>query len=140
LLLESALPLDDATAMLDVALQRGEMIRRRNLGVSARDIFLLSSTERKALFDALATEEKRVDLIVIDLELPESILCPRLQFLVDTIVVALTSQESSLYEAYRALRGLHERRPGVEVYAVVFADTEEEAEMGFSRFSAIAKD
>lgn len=140
LLLESASPLDDASGMLEFAFERTPATLRRNLGVPARDLLLHSPSERKALFDALSADERRSDLVVIDLELPESILCSRLLFLVDQVVVALTSNETSIYEAYRALRGLPERRPGIEIFALSIARSRQEADFLFDRFSAIAKE
>ena len=140
MLLESALPLDEAAVMLDLALDRDGPVKRRNMGLAARDILMLSPAERRDLFERLAEDERGSDLIVINLELPESILCPRLQFLVDAVVVALTSNESSIYEAYRALRGLPERRPGLSVFAVPYATSTDEAAAILQRFSTIASE
>ena len=58
----------------------------------------------------------------------------------DAVVVALTSNESSIYEAYRALRGLPERRPGLSVFAVPYATSTDEAAAILQRFSTIASE
>ena len=96
--------------------------------------------QRAQLFATLADEERRSELVLLGVGLPDSIVCPRVLPLVDTIVVGLTRQESSLYEAYRALRGLPERRPGLEPYAVTIASSAEEAALLLERFRQIAKD
>jgi len=96
--------------------------------------------QRAQLFASLAAEERRSELVLFGVGLPESIFCPRMLPLVDTIVVGLTRQESSLYEAYRALRGLPERRPGLSPYAVTVASSPEEAALLLERFRQIARD
>lgn len=140
LVVETAQPRDDPAATLEVALDTVAVVTRRSLGISARDLLLRSEAERKEILGRLAAEEGRCALVVIDVELPESILCPRLQFLVDTVIVALTSNESSLYEGYRALRGLSERGSGTEIFVVSIVAREEEAGVFFERFRTIAHD
>ncbi|MGH9390068.1 MAG: hypothetical protein ACRD1Z_10665, partial [Vicinamibacteria bacterium] len=140
LLLESDPHADDGIEILQEVYGLDLPIMRRSLGASPRDVLLLPAAERRSLFARLAADEGRSDLVLIDLGLPESILCPRLQFLVDTLVVALTSDESSLYEAYRALRGLSERRPGLGPFVVSLAQSAEEGELLFDRFRQISKD
>jgi hypothetical protein len=51
MLLESALPLDEAAVMLDLALDRDGPVKRRNLGLAARDILMLSPAERRSRRD-----------------------------------------------------------------------------------------
>ena len=115
-------------------------IFKRRLGRSTREVLLLRPAERTELFKALSADERRSRLVLINLELPETMLSPRLQFLVDGIVVALTARESSLYEAYRALRGLRERRPELAPFVVPLANSEEDAALLLDRFRRISKD
>lgn len=131
---------DDAGNLIEEALGLDTAVWRRSLGASPREILLMRPAQREQLFGALAAEERRSELVLLGVGLPESIFCPRMLPLVDTIVVGLTRQESSLYEAYRALRGLPERRPGFSPYAVTIASSAEEATRLLERFRQIAKD
>lgn len=138
LLVESEPP--DADGLFEQALGLDVLLSRRWLGAATRDILLMPAVDRRSLFSRLAREEQRSEMIVMDLGLPESVFCSRLQFFVDEIVVAITPRDSSLYEAYRALRGLQEKRPGLAPFVVSFAKDREDAQDLFERFETIARD
>ena len=131
---------DVADGLIEEALGLETAVWRRSLGASPREILLMRPAQREQLFAGLAAEERRSQLVLLGVGLPESIFCPRMIPLVDTIVVGLTRQESSLYEAYRALRGLPERRHDLTPYAVTIASSAEEAALLLQRFRQIARD
>lgn len=139
LLVESD-PTDLDSGLFEQALGLDVPLLRRWMGASTREILLMPAAERKSLFSRLAVDERRSELVVMDLGLPESIFCSRLSFFVDELVVALTPRDSSLYEAYRALRGLQETRPDLTPFVVPFAPSAEDAQELFDRFQRIAKD